>query len=99
MFTVRRLILHNVRISDEWEEHTIKKSLAVFLLTDEEFMFLQGLPREYEYHEFDNEFYVDRHPSLLREGIDNEDFLQDYEQHLTDKFFVLYEYQMVEEDG
>lgn len=98
MFTVRRLIVHNVRVSDEWEEHTIKKSSAVFLLTDEEFMFLRNLPREYKYHEFDNEFYVDRHPSLLREGIENEEFLQDYEQHLTDKFFVLYEYQMVEED-
>lgn len=98
MFSVRRLITHDVRISDEWEEHRIKKSSAVFLLTDEEFMYLKELPREYKYHEFDNEFYVDRHPSLLREGIDNKEFLEDYEQHLTDKFFVLYEYQMVEED-
>lgn len=96
MFTLRRLISHGVKVSDNWEEHQIRKSSAVFLLTDEEFMFLRELPREYNYHEFDNEFYVDRHPSVLREGVDNEEFLQDYENHLSDKFFVLYEYKEVE---
>lgn len=89
---------HNVQFSDYWEKHQIVKSNMVFLLTDEEFMFLRELPREYQYEEFDNEFYVDRHPSVLREGIDNEEFIQDYEEHLSDKFFVLYEYKKVEED-
>lgn len=91
-------MVHNVKIADDWEEHIIKKSSAVFLLTDEEFVFLKELPQEYIYHEYDNEFYVDRHPSILREGIDNEEFLQDYEEHISDRFFVLYEYKKVDED-
>ena len=86
MYELRRLILHNVKTSDDWVEHTIQ-----------EFDFLYNLPKEYKYIEFDNEFYVDRHPSILREGIDNTDFIDDYEQHLSDKFFVLYEYRVVED--
>ena len=57
MYKVRRLILHNVKTSDDWVEHTIRKSSASFLLTDEEFEFLYNLPKEYKYVEFDNEFY------------------------------------------
>ncbi len=97
MYELRRLILHNVKTSDDWVEHTIRKSSASFLLTDQEFDFLYNLPKEYKYIEFDNEFYVDRHPSILKEGIDNTDFIDDYEQHLSDKFFVLYEYRVVED--
>lgn len=97
MYELTRLISHAVRISDTWEEHTIKKSTESFLLTDEEFKFLYDLPREYNYHEFDNEFYIDRHPNILEEGIDNKEFIEDYKTHLSDKFFVLYAYKKVDE--
>lgn len=97
MFKLTRLIAHNVQFSDSWEKHQIIKSKASFLLTDKEFAFLQQLPKEYKYHEFDNEFYIDRHPSVLEEGIDNIDFINDYKEHLSDKFFVLYEYRVVED--
>ena len=97
MFELRRIMQHNVKQADQWEEHQIVKSSAIFYLTDEEFDFLQNLPREYNYHEFDNEFYIDRHPSVLEEGIDNTEFIEDYKNHLTDKFFVLYEYKEVDD--
>lgn len=96
MFILRRIMNHNVKISDNWEEHLIKKANECFTLTDEEFDILLNLPREYKYEEFDHELYIDRHPSVLRELIDNEEFIQDYEAHLTDKFFVLYEYTWVD---
>lgn len=97
MFKLTRLIAHNVQFLEYGEKHQITKSKASFLLTDEEFAFLQQLPKEYRYHEFDNEFYIDRHPSVLEEGIDNTDFINDYKEHLSDKFFVLYEYRAVED--
>lgn len=96
MFILRRVLNHGAKIANEWEEHLIKKSNKTFILTDEEFKVLSELPKEYKYEEFDHELYIDRHPSVLREFIDNEDFLQDYEEHLTDKFFVLYDYVWVE---
>ena len=95
MYQLRRLIHHSVKESSSWEEHKIIKSSAVFFLSDEEFKFLQELPREYQYHEFDNEFYIDRHPSVLEEGVDNIEFIEDYTTHLSDKFFVLYEYKEI----
>ena len=98
MYVLQRIIYHNLKIADEWEEHSIKKDLTSFYLTDEEFRFLQELPREYNYHEFDNEFYVDRHPSILEEGIDNQEFIQDYKNHLTEKFFVAYTYYQVDDE-
>lgn len=98
MYTLRRLLAHEVIIRERTEEHKILKSDQVFLLTDDEFMFLMDLPREYQYHEFDNEFYIDRHPTILEEGIDNQEFIEDYKNHLSAKFFVLYEYKKVEEN-
>ena len=56
------------------------------------------LPREYAYHEYDNEFYLDRHPEVVREGIDNEEFIEDYRNHLGAKFFVAYTYKHIEDD-
>lgn len=94
---VRRLVAHNVQFSDQWEKHQITKSSATFILSDEEFDFLINLPREYQYHEFDNEFYIDRHPSILEEGISNIDFIEDYKNHMSDKFFVLYEFRRLED--
>ena len=97
MFQLQRIIKHDVMQSDNWEEHNIRKDSKVFLLSNEEFDFLQNLPKEYNYHEFDNEFYIDRHPSILEEGLDNIDFIEDYKENLTAKFFVLYEYKEVED--
>lgn len=97
MYELCRLIIHNVKKTDDWVEHTIRKSSTSFLLTNQEFDFLFNLPKEYKYVEFDNEFYIDRHPSILRENIENMEFVDDYEEHLTDKFFVLYEYKEVDD--
>ena len=58
MYTLRRLLAHEVIVRERTEEHKILKSDQVFLLTDDEFMFLMDLPREYQYHEFDNEFLI-----------------------------------------
>lgn len=98
MYALHRIIHHGVKKADDWEEHLIRKDKTVFFLSDEEFQFLQELPKEYNYHEFDNEFYIDRHPSILEEGIDNQEFIEDYKNHLTDKFFVAYTYHQVEVD-
>ena len=98
MYVLQRIIYHSIKTSNTWEEHLVKKDLTLFYLTDEEFNFLQELPKEYKYHEFDNEFYIDRHPSILEEGIDNKEFIEDYKNHLTDKFFVAYTYYQLEAD-
>ena len=98
MYILKRIIYHSVKKSDNWEEHSIRKTVNSFLLSDEEFNFLQELPNEYNYEEFDSEFYIDRHPSILEEGIDNLEFIEDYKNHLTDKFFVAYEYSYLEDD-
>ena len=98
MYSIQRIIFHKYLKSDNWEENSIRTDLEVFYLSDEEMQFLLDLPREYAYHEYDNEFYVDRHPEIIREGIDNEEFIEDYENHLTEKFFVMYKYKKMEED-
>lgn len=98
MYALQRIITHRANYAEKWEEHTIRKSSQIFYLTDKEFDFLQNLPKEYNYHEFDNEFYVDRHPAILEEEIDNQDFIDDYKNHLGDKFFVAYAYIQTEVD-
>ncbi len=98
MYALQRIISHRADLADDWEEHLIRKSTKIFYLTDEEFQYLIELPKEYAYHEFDNEFYIDRHPSVLEEGIDNQEFIEDYRTHLTDKFFVAYAYTEVDID-
>ena len=98
MYVLRRILKHSMKITDDWEEHIIRRSNDIFYLTDEEFEYLYNLPTEYNYHEFDSEFYIDRHPSVLEEGIDNLEFIEDYRNHLTDKFFVVYEYIQLEVD-
>ena len=98
MYVLQRIINHQAKYSNEWEEHSIRKSILKFYLSDEEFEFLQELPREYKYHEFDNEFYIDRHPAILEEGIDNKEFIEDYKNHLNDKFFVAYEYHKIDDE-
>lgn len=98
MYVLQRIISHHAEYRDTWEKHQINKSSEIFYLTDEEFEFLQNLPKEYNYQEFDNEFYIDRHPDVLEEGIDNQEFIDDYKNHLTEKFFVVYSYTQIEVD-
>ena len=64
-------------------------------LTDEEFNFLLTLMQEYDYILADNVLCIDRNPSFL-EGKINDAFVEDYASHLNIKFYVLYEYQKVE---
>ena len=94
MYKIRRL---NSYLIDEYvdhETHIINKSKVVFDITDEEFEFLSSLKTEYNYIFVNNVLIVDRHPSVLKNHI-NEDFIKDYANNLNRKFYVLYEYQKV----
>jgi len=95
MYQLTRIISHDVVYTESSERHTIVKALEKFDLTDSEFKFLQSLKKEYNYYIFDNEIYIDRHPSVLEEGIKNVNFIEDYTKNLTDKFYVLYEYKEI----
>lgn len=96
MYALTRLIKRVVKESDDWTEYTVRKSNSVIYVDDDDFDFLVSLPREYDYITYDNELYVDRHPDLVKEGVNSQEFIDDYSTHLSDKFFVLYEYKKVE---
>ena len=95
MYKIRRLNSYVIHQHKDWEQHIINKSNAVFNLTDEEFNFLLTLMQEYDYILADNVLCIDRNPSFL-EGKINDAFVEDYASHLNIKFYVLYEYQKVE---
>lgn len=95
MYKIRRLNSYVIHQHKDWEQHIINKSNAIFDLTDEEFNFLLTLMQEYDYILADNVLCIDRNPSFL-EGKINDAFVEDYASHLNTKFYVLYEYQKVE---
>lgn len=95
MYKIRRLNSYVIHQHKDWEQHIINKSNAIFDLTDEEFNFLLTLMQEYDYILADNVLCIDRNPSFL-EGKINDAFVEDYASHLNIKFYVLYEYQKVE---
>lgn len=98
MYALTRLIRRVVKQSDNWVEY-IKRydnPTNVIYISDEDFDYLESLPREYDYITYDNELYIDRHPSLLEEQIESRELIDDYSEHMSDKFFVLYEYEKVE---
>ena len=95
MYKIRRLNSYVIHQHKDWEQHIINKSNAIFNLTDEEFNFLLTLMQEYDYILADNVLCIDRNPSFL-EGKINDAFVEDYASHLNTKFYVLYEYQKVE---
>lgn len=96
MYELRRLCQYVIEQHKTWEKHIIKKANVRFMLTDQQLMFLLNLDHEYDYYLARNVVIVDRHPSLLRDHVPD-DFLSDYEKHMCDKFFVLYEYEKVED--
>ena len=95
MYKIRRLNNYVIHQHKDWEQHIINKSNVVFNLTDEEFNFLLTLRQEYDYILADNVLCIDRNPSFLKGKI-NDAFIEDYSSHLNIKFYVLYEYQKVE---
>ena len=96
MYWVRRVCQYTIEKHRTWEKHIIHKTNKKFLLTNDQFNFLCNLQVEYEYELARNVIVVDRHPSVLQKHVSN-DFLHDYAKHLNDKFFVLYEYEKVED--
>lgn len=95
MYKIRRLNNYVIHQHKDWEQHIINKSNVVFNLTDEEFNFLLTLRQEYDYILADNVLCIDRNPSFLKGKI-NDAFIEDYASYLNIKFYVLYEYQKVE---
>ena len=73
----------------------VYKTKTKFLLSDEQFDFLRNLQVEYDYILADNVILIDRHPSVLENHVP-EDLLNDYINHMNDKFSVLYEYKQVD---
>ena len=96
MYKIRRLNSYMIHQHQDWEEHIVNKSNAIFDITDQEFEFLSTLKQEYDYVLVNNVLCIDRNPSFLKGHI-NDAFLQDYADNLNRKFYVLYEYQKVED--
>ena len=84
--------------SDDWIEFIKRydKTSDTIYVSDEDFNYLVSLPCEYDYIVYDNELYIDRHPSLVAEGVESQELIDDYTTHVSEKFFVLYEYKKVE---
>lgn len=99
MYALNRLIRRLVKESDNWVEYVKRydKEVGTLYISDEDFDFLNSLPKEYDYITYDNELYVDRHPDLIKEGVESQEFIDDYSNNVSDKFFVLYEYKKVED--
>ena len=96
MYWLQRLCQYVIEQHHTWEKHIISKTYKKFLLTDDQFKFLQNLQSEYQYNNANNILIIDRHPSVLQHHVPA-DFINDYAQHVNEKFFVLYEYKKVED--
>lgn len=96
MYNLYRVMQYGIDISDNWTHYSIRISNDPFAISDEEKKQLDELEKEYDYHPFPNVIFVDRVPSKVAEVIDNPNFIADYEQHLSDKFFVCYLYEVIE---
>lgn len=69
-----------------------------FLLTNEEFKMLKNMHKEYNYAQLGkNIIYIDRHPLKIKNRISNTDFIRDYSRHLSNKHYVLYKYEMMDD--
>lgn len=98
MYRITRIIDMVVQTSNDWEKITKKRAKESFLLTNEEFNALKNMHKEYNYAQLgEKTLYVDRHPSKIQNRISNTDFIRDYSQHLSNKHYVLYEYEMVDD--
>lgn len=95
MYLLCRLCSYVIEQHDLWEKHIVHKTKTKFLLSDEQFDFLRNLQVEYDYTLADNVILIDRHPSVLENHVP-ENFLNDYINHINDKFSVLYEYRQVD---
>lgn len=95
MYWLQRLCNYVIEKHNNWEKHIIHKTYKKFLLTNEQFDFLWNLKAEYEYELANNIIVVDRHPSVLQ-GHVPEDLVWDYSRHMNEKFFVMYEYEKVD---
>lgn len=98
MYKITRIIDMVIQQSDDWEKIIKKRAKKSFLLTDEEFDALRNMHREYNYAQLGkNTIYIDRHPSKIKNKVSNNDFIMDYSKHLSNKHYVLYEYELVDD--
>ena len=94
MYKVRRMISYDAVISDDWSTYSAKVSNKEILLSDKDMLKLKEISNnnEYDYIDFPFSIILDCAPHVIDDNIDNKEFLQEYESHLGDKFFVAFYY-------
>lgn len=94
MIALRRIIIHGVVQTDNWDEHVLRLSTQSIEMSDEDFEKLKLISQKNRYDYIDdnnkNIICLDIHPDIIKEKIKNKDFINDYKDNINKKFFISY---------